>query len=158
MLNDWKAIESDPAIFTLLLEKLGVVDVKTVEILNIGDLEIFKDFSFEMRFFVLCLYRTVYGLIFLYNYSKKHKRDKANKTKIVPRVRAVEAKAEFYPSLFFAKQVAVNSCCTHALVSLVLNRSEDIDIGTDLKNFKEFTVGQMSPQVSYYFVLSFQFI
>jgi hypothetical protein len=49
MINDWKSIESDPQIFSLLLEKLGVVDVKAVEIIQIDNLDAFKNFSFEIR-------------------------------------------------------------------------------------------------------------
>jgi ubiquitin carboxyl-terminal hydrolase L5 len=103
-------------------------------------------FRLKLELYIFIKFRKLYGLIFLYNYSKQYKKNKANKQKRNSRVRSVNANPQYYSSLFYAKQLAQNSCCTHALVSLVLNRAEDIDIGEKLKSFREFSL-PLSPQV-----------
>jgi ubiquitin carboxyl-terminal hydrolase L5 len=62
-------------------------------------------------------------MIFLFKFSKKnYKRDKP---------------VAYAPSLFFANQVIPDACATQAILSILLNLKL-IDIGEDLRNFKEF--------------------
>jgi len=49
-------------------------------------------------------------------------------------------------NIFFAQQTIQNACGTQALLSVVLNH-DDIDIGNDLREFKEFTIS-LPPDVS----------
>lgn len=42
-------------------------------------------------------------------------------------------------NLFFAAQTIQNACGTQALLSVLLNREGQVDIGSQLKEFKDFT-------------------
>ena len=42
-------------------------------------------------------------------------------------------------NLFFASQTIQNACGTQAVLSVLLNKDDTIEIGPQLKSFKEFT-------------------
>jgi len=48
-------------------------------------------------------------------------------------------------SVFFAKQVVNNACATQAILSVLMN-AEDIDVGSVLTNFRDFT-GPLNPEL-----------
>lgn len=112
MTDNWTTIESDPGVFTELIAKFGAKHVQCEEIhsLDAGAFDQLKP---------------VYGLIFLFKYPKEKQTDTR------PIVHA--------PGLFFANQVIENACATQAIVSVLLNCQDQIDIGEELSNFHGFT-------------------
>lgn len=105
----WTTIESDPGVFTELVEKFGVEGVEFTELYSLDD-ESFAQVA------------PVYGLIFLF--------------KMVLDAKDERAVAEAPEGLFFAKQMVSNACATQAILSVLLNT--DLELGqtlTDLKSF-----------------------
>lgn len=110
---EWCTIESDPAVFTELLENIGVKGVSVEEVYDLSD----KPYLERLGH--------IYGFIFLFRYTKNTEQ----------RV----ALSEFDPDLFYARQVVTNACGTQALLSVIMN-IPDLEIGSELKEFKEFTM------------------
>eukprot|EP01060_Flectonema_neradi_P004387 TRINITY_DN12823_c0_g1_i1.p1 TRINITY_DN12823_c0_g1~~TRINITY_DN12823_c0_g1_i1.p1 ORF type:complete len:322 (+),score=79.41 TRINITY_DN12823_c0_g1_i1:49-966(+) len=106
----WCTIESDPAVFNEMIERIGVKNTEVVEVPCLDADEIEKE------------YGNVYGLIFLFKW-KPVKRE----------VNYVEA-----PHVYFAKQVVGNACATQAIINILLN-ADGIDVGKELTEFKSFT-------------------
>jgi ubiquitin carboxyl-terminal hydrolase L5 len=116
---EWCTIESDPGVFTELIKNIGVKGVEVEEILDMDTLG--SD------------YEEVYGLIFLFKYIKN--------SGYTPNVLS-----KWDDDLFFAKQVIENACATQAILGILMNNSEKIDIGETLKELKTFTSG-MDPNM-----------
>ncbi|KAI9245059.1 ubiquitin carboxyl-terminal hydrolase [Sporodiniella umbellata] len=112
--GNWCLIESDPGVFTELISNMGCQGVQVEEIWSLDDTSLE-----EMQ--------SMYGLVFLFKWQK-NKGLQENLPK-------VDTHADH---VFFANQVITNACATQAILSVLLNR-EDIDIGEELRNFKEFT-------------------
>eukprot|EP01062_Namystynia_karyoxenos_P029116 TRINITY_DN21928_c0_g1_i1.p1 TRINITY_DN21928_c0_g1~~TRINITY_DN21928_c0_g1_i1.p1 ORF type:complete len:317 (+),score=161.84 TRINITY_DN21928_c0_g1_i1:91-1041(+) len=105
---DWCTIESDPAVFTEMMEKFGVKGAEVVEVESM-------DCMAELN--------PCYGLIFLF----KWKPDKRQ-------VEVVET-----PNVYFAKQVVSNACATQAIINILLNCQDQVEVGPHLKEFYNFT-------------------
>lgn len=73
----------------------------------------------------------MYGVIFLFKYPLGEKRTQE------PKDGAFDYNAT--ESIFFANQTIQNACGTQALLSVLLNQDVEVDIGAQLRDFKDFT-------------------
>ncbi len=113
-MSEWCTIESDPGVFTELIKNIGVKGVQVDEIIDLDTLEIGNE--------------PVYGLIFLFKYMQK--------SDYKPNVLTT-----WDEDLFFAKQEVQNACATQAILGILLNNTDKLDIGPTLTELKNFTDG-----------------
>lgn len=112
-------------VFTYLIEKLGVKDVQFEELTTLESSELEQ-------------LGTLYGVIFLFKYPTGEKKGEQPLDGTYDEDAAI--------NLFFAAQTIQNACGTQAIVSLLLNREKEVDIGKELREFKEFA-GEFPPEV-----------
>lgn len=110
--NGFCEIESEPALFNVMLREFGVKGVKVQEVVSLDE---------EMLAF---LHKPVYGLIFLFRWRE----DDPDKQE-----------ASCPEGLWFANQTVNNACASVALMNIV-NNIEGIDLGENLRHFKDFTM------------------
>ncbi|KAK2718810.1 ubiquitin carboxyl-terminal hydrolase calypso-like [Artemia franciscana] len=121
----WLELESDPGLFTLLLEDFGVSGVQVEEVYDLQ--RPFDDHD-------------AFGFIFLFRW----KEERRARRKQVDEAELFVKDEKRVNSMFFAHQVVPNSCATHALLSVLLNCS-NVDSGSTLNRLKQYTSG-MSPE------------
>ncbi|KAK3910644.1 Ubiquitin carboxyl-terminal hydrolase calypso [Frankliniella fusca] len=122
--DGWLELESDPGLFTLLLEDFGVKGVQVEEIYDLQK----------------SLEGPVYGFIFLFRWIEERR----SRRKIIDQSETFVKDDEVVNSIFFAQQMVPNSCATHALISVLLN-CPNIHLGGTLTRLKQHTLG-MCPE------------
>ncbi|KAL9594411.1 MAG: hypothetical protein Q9219_007048 [cf. Caloplaca sp. 3 TL-2023] len=118
MSTGWNTIESDAGVFTYLIQELGVKNVQFEELVSL-DIAHLRQRD------------PVYGVIFLFKYPSGETRRE------IPIDGTFDYEAA--KNHFFASQTIQNACGTQALLSVLLNKPDSIDIGPELREFKEFT-------------------
>ncbi|XP_060765970.1 ubiquitin carboxyl-terminal hydrolase BAP1 isoform X2 [Neoarius graeffei] len=125
MNKGWLELESDPGLFTLLVEDFGVKGVQVEEIYDLQS----KCQS------------PVYGFIFLFKWIEE-RRSRRKVSTLVDETSVIDD--DIVNDMFFAHQLIPNSCATHALLSVLLNCS-GVELGSTLSRMKAFTKG-FSPE------------
>ena len=119
--------ESDPGVFTELMEAMGVPGVQMEELYSL-DSETLKAMA------------PVHGLIFLFRWTPEAGDDDRGAAASV-------SESETPPGMFFARQVATNACATQAILSILLNRPGKVELGGAAATLKEFCAG-LTPEVA----------
>ncbi|ODH24707.1 hypothetical protein ACO22_05262 [Paracoccidioides brasiliensis] len=150
----WSTIESDEGVFTSLIESLGVKDVQFEELISL-DADTIRSLRYSARSYLSDPPQTgnlnnilnpphspVYGVIFLFKWVSGQS---CNST--TPQDGTYDRGATD-DGLFFAAQTIQNACGTQAVLSVILNQDSSsqssqmgIDIGPELRGFKDFTTG-----------------
>ena len=105
--------------FTELIKNIGVKGVQVEEVITLDEV------GYEDKY-NLMLFRTIYGLIFLFKY--------VSNSSYKPNVLK-----DYDEDLYFPKQVITNACATQAILSILLNNDDKIDLGMELTDLKTFT-------------------
>lgn len=122
--EEWRELESDPGLFSLLVEEFGVHGVKVEEVYDI-----FKKIETK-----------VYGFVFLFRYELGDRRARKKARDLASEAMCYVLEPSIVNSMFFAHQIIINSCATHALLSVLLNCPE-IELGFTLTTLKGFCTG-----------------
>ena len=115
-IGGWKELESDPGLFTLLVEDFGVKGVQVEEVYDLQEK----------------IQGPVYGFIFLFKWSENvRSRRKIQTNSDEPSC----TDKNLVNTMFFAHQLIPNSCATHALLSVLLN-CDDLNLGELISRLK----------------------
>ena len=134
--GDWCTIESDPGVFTALIEKFGVEGGEVSELWSLDDDSLGQ---------LVADGGQVYGLVFLFKWVAGHQGDSGEEG--VGQKPLVGDGAP--PDLFFARQVTTNACATQAILSILLKAPTGggggdggggggLTLGPTLSNLKSF--------------------
>jgi len=136
-MSDWCTIESDPGVFTSLIESFGVKNAQLTELWSLDD---------DSLQSLIQSHGKVHGLIFLFKWqAQQQQQQQQGSTSAGKPLDADEAP----PDLFFARQVTTNACATQAILSILLNAnstneedhasSTKLVLGEKLESLKAFT-------------------
>ncbi|KJZ72409.1 hypothetical protein HIM_08212 [Hirsutella minnesotensis 3608] len=118
----WVEVESEPAFFDHIIRKLNVNDVTVKELMTLDEWGLGT------------LPQPVHGLIFLFQYA--------------PQLNEEEDEDADDSLVWFANQTAANSCASVAILNIIMN-ADGIDLGDELRQFKESTKDLCSPLRGY---------
>lgn len=158
--ENWCLIESDPAVFTELIELFGCGDsMEVMELYSIEDdsmiqqsLRLIPDLplddgtSFD-QYISNKLQIDCYGLIFLFEYDnaiqRQHGEMMMTENATVD-METNDSASETSKNIFFAQQITNNACATQAILSIIMNTIPNgtfkhADLGTMLSDFYAFT-------------------
>ncbi|CAI2164557.1 3718_t:CDS:2 [Funneliformis geosporum] len=113
----WVKLQSEPKLFNALMYDLGVRGAQATEVFVLDDTDNFHELG------------EIYGFVYLF--------------RMMGDVKTLYKSDEYTPvenpkNVYFANQVVDNACATLAVLNIALN-SPQLEIGTDLREFKEFT-------------------
>ncbi|RDA93391.1 hypothetical protein CP533_1966 [Ophiocordyceps camponoti-saundersi (nom. inval.)] len=114
----WAEVESEPAFFNFILNKLGVRGVTVKELVSLE--------TWALAF----LPQPVYGLVFLFQYAPQLAEEDGDDSGEAP--------------VWFANQTTNNSCASVALLNIVMN-ADNVELGQRLQTFKESTMNLSTP-------------
>lgn len=111
-MSDWCTIESDPGVFTSLIESFGVENAQLTELWSLDDDSLSN---------LVNEYGKVYGLIFLFKWQSSANASTSHATNDNTITGKPLSSDEVPEDLFFAKQVTTNACATQAILSVLFN-------------------------------------
>ncbi|KAL8447240.1 hypothetical protein Emag_004397 [Eimeria magna] len=124
--SGWCLIESDPGVFSALVEQVGVKGVSFAEVYGLDEASFAALEGPESHSKVL-------GFIFLFNWARDKRTTAGDESRPT-----VDPTSDDAP--FFAAQTVENACASQAILAVLLNRREQVaDLGGPLTALYEFT-------------------
>lgn len=117
MSQGWNTIDSDALVFSELCRKLGIRGVQ------------FEDLYAIDEHSLRALNLAVYGVVFLFKYTDLDR---------LPN--PVAGHFDDDEGIFFAQQTIPNACATQAVLNVLLNKVDAVDVGPELLEFREFVL------------------
>lgn len=121
-MSDWCTIESDPGVFTSLIESFGVKNAQLTELWSLDD-DTLSNLVNE--------YGKVHGLIFLFKWQANNSNNGNSDTGSSGGTGKLLSSDEIPEDLFFAKQVTTNACATQAILSVLFNSTSESSSGDE---------------------------
>eukprot|EP00918_Siedleckia_nematoides_P068481 GHVU01149173.1.p1 GENE.GHVU01149173.1~~GHVU01149173.1.p1 ORF type:complete len:341 (+),score=82.89 GHVU01149173.1:769-1791(+) len=150
--SSWCLIESDPGVFTELVEAVGVEGVEFQEMLGVDD-DSFAALADQHTVRKLELLGEpsgdghpaeaetpqIFGFVFLFKWANTSKARTAS-GRSNSRGGAKPTPTEPPPDLYFAKQMIPNACATQAILSVLLNKKDEVpSLGQHLEDLRDFS-------------------
>ncbi|KAF7998884.1 hypothetical protein HF325_006416 [Metschnikowia pulcherrima] len=124
MSSGWNTIVSDAGVFTELVSRLGVENVQIEELYSIDSAS-------------LKALAPIHAVVFLFKYGTV---DRDSTAQDLPLDGAYDANYQD-SGIFFARQTIQNACATQAVLNSLLNKTDEINIGSELSNILSFATG-----------------